>query len=710
MTVINTIGNQINFTKATSIFVPTTAGNTDLTVITALMAELSTLGYTLSPALVRRLQSTDISVVTKVYTFLVESTKHAVGADVTHKSLFGNFPLNLSHDMQHYLNSISYAATSLGLEFKCDCFGTDTELDYTTTLKIINLASETKSFELFSNMCSSTVSLSVDDKEYIRGFIKEHGIKCLNHIPSEVSSKENMSIVMVSLFRNTKITKSFFNKFLKTPTDILRVACELSGGDCTLKERTKFKMPNSERKFIMEALDNLENPQEDMLRHKSSWIKLAECLHTGAFKNRYKNTFKAVQDLRENVKIETFNSKVEALILSVLAGEVNASKSLTQLLSTRPGEFARKLDFLLANSQALIVSEIIDSFSQVVDDVATTVLLKLRSHLDTRDSSLEYRYFIPKGNCGRVKVFDGDLRNPITVEYINSVQEIISTSLQKRFSDRGDLGTVFIHNNIYKALVPLVQRDTISGTNTLSRGSRVSLDEGSKFIRPFIYWKDKSDECIDVDLSAVGYDDQWNYIDDLAYYNQQSFGATHSGDFTSAPNGASEFLDINIEKAVSAGMRYLTVVVNVFTGQGFNEFQCFSGFQERQNPSGKNFEATTVKNRYDIVGATNFNVPLIIDLVQREMIWCDLALNGGTFNNVSTEATGVLALSKICNDMIKFNPNCGALLNDHKSRFSEVYYGNDDDLSKLEQDGIIFDNVYDLGFCTDFNKISAEFL
>ena len=60
-------------------------------------------------------------------------------------------------------------------------------------------------------------------------------------------------------------------------------------------------------------------------------------------------------------------------------------------------------------------------------------------------------------------------------------------------------------------------------------------------------------------LSAVLYDAEWRYREHISYTNlrSESYRACHSGDITSAPEGACEFIDIDIPSVVAYGGRSL---------------------------------------------------------------------------------------------------------------------------------------------------------
>jgi hypothetical protein len=97
----------------------------------------------------------------------------------------------------------------------------------------------------------------------------------------------------------------------------------------------------TERRLLLSLLERLPDATEDMLRWKGRWVRLGVKLHPGEFQKRYPKTAAAFRVLREDLPFSTFNSSVEKALAdkNIVAA---ASK-----LSSRPGDFARRLDHLL---------------------------------------------------------------------------------------------------------------------------------------------------------------------------------------------------------------------------------------------------------------------------------------------------------------------------------------------------------------------------
>ena len=134
---------------------------------------------------------------------------------------------------------------------------------------------------------------------------------------------------------------------------------------------------------------------------------------------------------------------------------------------------------------------------------------------------------------------------------------------------------VYIDEKLGSFPIPFSQRSGSKSLRQLTRGSRLPIPPGD-VVRFFIWWKEgvvngQPTGDVDIDLSAVMYDDKWNYLEHLSYTNLKSdkYRAFHSGDIISAPNGASEFIDLDIPSVLKYGGRYIVVSVFSFNGHLF---------------------------------------------------------------------------------------------------------------------------------------------
>jgi stress response protein SCP2 len=273
------------------------------------------------------------------------------------------------------------------------------------------------------------------------------------------------------------------------------------------------------------------------------------------------------------------------------------------------------------------------------------------------------RIFFPKGDLAKVAAIEYNLPE-IPQELCEAVVKICEGVLAGRFSRLSSLGKVFIDQRLKDYLVPFSQRSASRSLRTLVRGSKIAFPSVGETIRFFLWWKEgevngKHTNRVDIDLSAVLYDAEWRYKEHISYTNLRSakYQACHSGDITSAPEGACEFIDIDIPSVLAYGGRYVVMSVNSFTKQKFSNLpERRAGWMMRQRPnSGEVFEAKTVQDRVDVASETTICIPVILDLKERKVIWADLGLkrNPRHVNNVEGNSSQMTLIGKSITEVIK---------------------------------------------------------
>jgi hypothetical protein len=396
---------------------------------------------------------------------------------------------------------------------------------------------------------------------------------------------------------------------------------------------------------LLALLERIGGGTEDMLRHAEVWKRLGERLHPGDYAKRYPKTLAAFRVVRDALPFQTFNRTVElALRQRDVAG------ALTHL-RTRPGELARRIDHL---SRLRSDSNAVDAFEDVAAKVSSPVLLQVLAHFRERNAPKELRTFFPKGDVGKVRAITNE-QPALPEQLCQRLVAICQSSLRERYRQLAPLGRVFVDERLRGYTVPAGLRSASKALHTVARGSRIELPDGGT-VRFFIWWKDGADRT-DIDLSAIGLGEQHEFVSHIAYFQLRDNGGHHSGDITSAPEGAAEFIDVNIEVFRNRGIRYLVMCVGAYTHQAFCDLpECFAGFMMRQAPnSGEIFEARTVENKFDLTGRTRFALPMIIDLAERKVVWTDLALKHqpGTHNNVYNNLSSITLVAKAMTSLVK---------------------------------------------------------
>lgn len=481
----------------------------------------------------------------------------------------------------------------------------------------------------FQRKMASAVALSTTDKTSIADFLKEYGNA---FIPDEMPNKENKCFVLGNIFKADfpiKDKSAILKTHILTATDLLRVIVALSGGEVSLEGKIRIvNFARSERKIFLSILDGLKNKKnvlEDMKRYSNAWIIVGEKLHPGEYKKQFPNAYHAFDVLR-NEKILTFNGEVAKTISK--KDYVSAAK----LLQSRPGEFARKLDFLLRESSISEGRKIIELFTTVADKVSVNILLQVRAHFGCREEK-SLRVFFPKGNVAKCYFVENNV-GEILPTISSDIVAVCTKAIQMQLTKKDALGKVYVSPELKTYTVPLVQRNASKSLHTISRGSRIKLPENCKTLRAFLWWKNCPDSRTDIDLSAQLVDENFKSCGALWYGNLTGQGAYHSGDIVSAPKGACEFIDVNIETVKKNKAKYILFSANSFTQQPFVALpECFIGFMSRENlNSGEIFEPKTVQHKIDITSNSKICVPFAFDIESMELIWLDMS------NTVSRKA------------------------------------------------------------------------
>ena len=139
-------------------------------------------------------------------------------------------------------------------------------------------------------------------------------------------------------------------------------------------------------------------------------------LHVGEYS---KGLFAIAKKVRNNEKIATFNSKLQA------AFDTKDYAKIIELVQDRPGEFARKLDLILRDypEKDSITCRI---FKGIVDKINTRTLLQLYGHTKTRFWDTDKRIAFPKGNVQKALLLDG--QEALNSATLLKIQASIKTS------------------------------------------------------------------------------------------------------------------------------------------------------------------------------------------------------------------------------------------------------------------------------------------
>ncbi|MER8032209.1 hypothetical protein ABTZ78_24980 [Streptomyces bauhiniae] len=388
---------------------------------------------------------------------------------------------------------------------------------------------------------------------------------------------------------------------LDTVTDVLRLACALSGGDVTLQEPTRFRsIPRPLRRGLLAGLDAVvaANPAKlaDVHAHREPFKRLGERLHPHEYPQwPYAADVFAVA--RGEKEARSFDSRIEELLdASEVLGAV-------KLLESAPGKLFRALDHLLRIAADQAEREaVIGAAVRVAPDVSGRVVLSVREHLHNRArESGRSRIFVNRR--GRAWVTP-DLRPPVPAADRDRLIAALDAETRRRLPAPGRL---LLDPDVLDVALPLSGRATAAGLGVLPRGS-VSAVDGER-LRFFVYWKE-TERRTDYDLSALLLRGDYTTDSWLSYTSLKGVGGRHSGDITEAPDGASEFIDLSLDRVRGT---FIVPQVNIFAGESFEEVEeSFFGFMLRDaEQKGRPFEPRTVRMKSELRGVGRVALPLV---------------------------------------------------------------------------------------------------
>ncbi|UFP99180.1 TerD family protein [Pseudomonas fitomaticsae] len=631
------MNQELFLRRRSKVHVPMGTGGATRAQVASVVREIAAFRCVLSEPLIEQIGLLSATELKSWLRDIVRVLRRRSGAHVHHRPFYPDFPEQVltASEAELYLNAVMHYHTLRRLPATEESRPPLLEGNFISW--VIEPGSIPEFESLLEPLVSSRTSLSEEEAADVIWFIREYKSDVFRLLPEVVPFREIRAQVGGALIRyvagDTRID-TFLEQNVETATDVLRLAIALHGGDVSLATATtRFKaMKRSMRRLLLSLLDPIPNATEDVMRQAERWKRLAEVLHPGDYADKYPRALAAITAARRNEAPASFGSRVETLFAQRDIAE------LVSVLQSRPGEFARRLDATLR--RATEPEPVLDAFEAVAAQVASPVLLQLLAQ-SRAPRPLPLRAFTPKGSFAKVYGIKDD-RELLAPEVLARAARICENALVTRFATLPPLGRCYIDPELHEYRVPLAQRSSSKSLRTLVRGSRLPMPD-TRFIRLFLWWKNGRSRT-DIDLSAAFFDANFVFRETVAYYNLRDYGGCHSGDIVDAPEGASEFIDLDLDVLVEKGIRYVVTSINSYTQQPYCDLpECFAGWMARTDTaSGEVFEPRTVFDRIDIASDTEICLPFVMDLQERRVIWADLGLTSAPrWNNVGNNLSGI---------------------------------------------------------------------
>ncbi|MGC4763842.1 MXAN_6230/SCO0854 family RING domain-containing protein [Micromonospora sp. DT46] len=240
------------------------------------------------------------------------------------------------------------------------------------------------------------------------------------------------------------------------------------------------------------------------------------------------------------------------------------------------------------------------------------------------------RVFHPRGSVVTTWT-EPERRPPVPVPAITAVRELVDAELTARAARLGRFDVAVLDAALAEVPAPTRERAASAQLAGWPRGSVRALP-GAQVLRFFLHWEDPGATRVDLDLSCVFFDRDWQRVGhcDFTRLRFAGDGAIHSGDLTSAPAplGATEFLDLHLARLAERGVQYAVPTVLSYNAVPFEALtEALAGVMLPLN-RGEQFDGARVAQRFDLRGNARMLLPMVVDLRSRRLLWTDLTLTG----------------------------------------------------------------------------------
>jgi hypothetical protein len=662
------------------------------TLAVTLNKEMISLGYVMSEELFKIVSTMSKTNLTKFRSGMITALSKITGSDVTYMPMYAGFPEEVIEAdlIDLYINAI-YHYWTLG-EWTPPKDPTIKRqhrhmFDRQTLIKI-DVASDEQVTNIFYKIVSSKDSISEQDKEILRFFLKMD----IEIRPETITFRENAAVVAGELLIAGQDVSP---ALIKKPNDVLRIASYLSKGDITLSENTKFlSFKRSIRKKLVDLLEPCVSDVEDMSRNRERWVRLFHNLHIGEYFKTHKNIANFVPMFRTNSLPQTIGSTIEVAI------ENKDWVRATAFLQEKPGDMIRRFDKIARGNPEIAVS----GLKNAAKKVPTRLLASMYGYLKSRNSG-DRRMIMPKGNSSAPLLLpDRESLNPAVVSVAES---IVNDELFSRFKTRGQLGKVWIDPNLFECPLPTQMRSASTGKFSAARGTKFSLDKDQNTIRLFIYWIG-----MDIDLSATFHNDDFAMIEQVSWTNLKTGKCYHSGDIVHATHGAAEFIDVDIDWALEAGYRYIAMSVRVFNGPSFVEHEkCYAGWMMRKKPnSSEIFDPATIVQKVDLMQKSRVMVPAMFDLKERKVIWTDLSGDPHSFTQARSLRSRAANMVENDRGTMENSIKYAATMSNRRMTIGELVKLHAEARGSLVVDRDSADVKFDMSLAFDTDTINSELI
>ena len=620
------------------------AKNTDNNVNETLsMAELATLikkfegyGYIFSKELAIAISKEERNTIIdrlKAVIEVIEDFK----SDKNYTVFYKNFPdevINMN-EIDIYINQILHYWIGYLPSNNENIIKEDVEPSKLVKARELNLIDDEMIEKLFIDLLSSNVTLSEQYLDDVCVLTNNKSIKELEKYMEYIQMKETLTTLSSYVLRKKGVLIGNF----KTATDILRLIAKISGDELNNKHIHFAYFSRTELSQLMTKLENLQNPMPDIKRYSKPWHTFFKLYAKKINFNKYPKVRKVADMLFGDISYMTERGKINEKIKRLPIMSEEELDNFVKEYIVFYGDYVREILSLLNKAKENQYEKLLLGLENCVDKVNTRVLFQLYDriiNLKAKDKTVP-RLVNSKGKWRRLKESIS-----LSDELLNRVLQIVEDGIKTQLKEKENLGKVYIDEDYKNIMLTTSEKDSNVSLRPMTRGSRIKFNPNAEVLRFFVAWKNLDEKTlkelntiydrVDVDLSALTFNENLEFNDVVAYYNQKKSGFAFSGDITNAPEGALEYIDVfDLERLKKKGNRYILMQIRSYNGYTFEEINSvYAGVMELTSIEAKekkNMYSTAITEGFQIVSSERTTNTILVDLKKFEYIWLDMNMD-----------------------------------------------------------------------------------
>ena len=577
----------------------------------------------------------------------------------------------------------------------------------------LNLVDDEMIEKLFVDLLSSNVTLSAQYLDDVCVLTDTKSIKELEKYMEYIQMKETLTTVSNYILQKEGVLVGDF----KTATDILRLIAKISEAELNNKHIHFAYFSRTVLSQLMNKLENLKNIMPDVKRYSKPWHSFFKLYAKKINFNKYPKVRNTVDMLFGDISYMTERGKINEQINRLPTMSEEELDNFVKEYTVFYGDYIREILSLLNKANENQHEKLLLGLENCVTKVNTRILFQLYDRIINLQAKNETipRLVNSKGKWRilqeSIKLLYGKTNNlkanyesiprlvnskgkwrilkesiKLSDDLLNRVLQIVENGIKAQLKEKGSLGKIYIDKSYKNIMLTTSEKDSNVSLRPMTRGSRIAFNPNAEVLRFFVAWKNLDEKTlkelnaysdrVDVDLSALTFDENLEFNDVVAYYNQKKSGFAFSGDITDAPEGALEYIDIlDLEKLKKKGDRYVLVQIRSYNGYTFKEINTvYAGVMEltsKEAKEKKNMYSSAITEGFQIVSSERTTNTILVDLEKFEYIWLD--------TNMASYMLGVMYGNALINEEIPY-------LNDLLRYFSRKQYVTMYDLLKLNAD------------------------